>query len=185
MEGGSCTEGWTGALNTSYGPCSWGSRDGTYQHGANTLCKVTGASVSPWAGTQHLPTLSGKKGKILWEWTQTHPKSNWRKRASAANVKTRFSQRSPLCIQLGQVLFCHQPRIWDRSTERDGKWEIFQVLAAVRGSAEPDVQGCHVPGNQAVVHWGLGWDRRPIQVQIAARTAHFGKSEGRVAIQQA
>lgn len=42
-----------------------------------------------------------------------------------------------------------------------------------RSSAQPYVQGCRVPGNQAMVCWGLGWDGRPIQVQIAACAARF------------
>lgn len=152
-----------------------------YQVRVNSPCRVTHASVSPQAGTQHPPALSGQKGKVLWEWTQMHPELKWHQLQMQDQIFPIFTFMHPT----RPVLFHHWPGIWDRSKKRDRKWEIFQGLAVARCSTAPDVGGCHVPGNQTMVQWGLGCDRRSVQVQIASHTAHFRKSEGRAAIQQA
>lgn len=117
--------------------------------------------------------FSGKKSKILCEWTWTHPESIWWKRASA-NAKSDFpsfhlNASDPtgalpsLTKYLGQI---HIKR-----------WKMGDLPRfMVQSSAESDVQGCSVPRNHAVVHWGLGWGRRPIQMLMTAHTACFGKS---------
>lgn len=138
-----------------------------------TSSEQTGFAKSPMPQIplrQRLSThlFSGKKSKILCEWTWTHPESNWWKRASA-HAKSHFPSfhlytsdptgaLPSLTKYLGQI---HVKR---------------RKMGDLPTSAESDVQSCCVPGNHAVVHWGLGWGRRPIQVLIATHTACFGKS---------
>lgn len=115
----------------------------------------------------------GKKSKILCEWTQTHPESNWWKRASA-NAKSDFPSFHLYASDLTGALPSLTKYLGQIHVK---KWKMGDLPRfMVQSSAESDVQGCRVPRNHAVVHWGLGWGRRPIQVLIAAQTACFGKS---------
>lgn len=117
--------------------------------------------------------FSGKKSKILCEWTQTHPESDWWKKASA-NAKSDFPSfqlytSNPTGALPSLTKYLGQIHV--------KKWKMGDLPRfMVQSSAQSDVWGCCIPRNHAVVHWGLGWGRRPVQVLTAAHTACFGKS---------